>query len=47
MRVSQISDDDVEAVIIAAEENPEYRDEIIQPSEGAPIFQRLLPPDMQ
>ncbi len=29
MHVSQISDDDVDAVVIAAEENPEYRDEII------------------
>ncbi len=30
MHVSQISDDDVDAVIIAAEENPEYRDEIVE-----------------
>ena len=30
MHVSQISDDDVDAVIIAAEENPEYREEIVE-----------------
>ncbi len=30
MQVSQIPDDDVDAVIIAAEENPEYREEIIE-----------------
>ena len=30
MHVSQISDDDVDAVIIAAEESPEYRDEIVE-----------------
>ncbi len=30
MHVSQISDDDVDAVVIAAEENPEYRDEIVE-----------------
>ncbi len=30
MHISQISDDDVDAVIIAAEENPEYRDEIVE-----------------
>ncbi len=30
MHISQIADDDVDAVIIAAEENPEYRDEIVE-----------------
>ncbi len=30
MHISQVSEDDVDAVIIAAEENPEYRDEIIE-----------------
>ncbi len=30
MHLSQISDDDVDAVVIAAEENPEYRDEIVE-----------------
>ncbi len=29
MHVSQVSEDDVDAVIIAAEENPEYREEIV------------------
>ncbi len=30
MHVGQIADDDVDAVIIAAEENPDYREEIIE-----------------
>ncbi len=30
MHVSQISDDEVDAVIIAAEENPEYQEEIVE-----------------
>ncbi len=30
MHISQISEDDVDAVVIAAEENPEYRDEIVE-----------------